>query len=325
MKMNTGGRRPLMIIVGILLAVLAGGAAFVLGSQGTAPPAVATSGVLVAVREIPARTTVTSDDFAVRQIPTDMMLTQAYTDNSTVVGRVNTQAVYTGQQVTPNLFATAGANESFSILDPDELVEDASPFWRAVSVSVPKSRAVGGEIQAGNRVDLFVTVEFATTVQVPVADPDTGEISFETTDGAVAVVDPATGKLVGVRGGMSTKVTFQDVQVLNVNVEEDLYVLKVSLHQAEQIVHLSQERADAFGLALRPSQDTRQIETAEYGETLDRIIMEGLVGLPLLVDLEELLGFPVPPGTPSATPAPEVPAAVASPNPGEVPGESPQP
>ena len=52
-----------------------------------------------------------------------------------------------------------------------------------------------------------------------------------------------------------------------------MYVLKVDLHQAEQIAHIIQEAPDSMALALRPDTDTRVANSLEYGETTDSLIM----------------------------------------------------
>ena len=52
-----------------------------------------------------------------------------------------------------------------------------------------------------------------------------------------------------------TKITFQDLEVLKSTPDDNMYVLKVDLHQAEQISHVVQLAPDSFSLALRPGDD----------------------------------------------------------------------
>jgi Flp pilus assembly protein CpaB len=163
---DTGRRRRLLLIgLGAALAIAAGYGAFQLAQSGSQAPAVVTESVLVAARDIPARTTLTVDDVALRDVPQDEVLPLTYRDANVVVGRVVSVPIYTNQQITPNLFATASANSNFSILDPDEQVTATSPLWRAVAIRIPNERAVGGEVEAGQHVDLIVSVDLKVLQQ----------------------------------------------------------------------------------------------------------------------------------------------------------------
>jgi Flp pilus assembly protein CpaB len=295
-------RRMLTIVVGALLALGAGWGAYTIATNGNAANAeVIREPVLVAARDIPARTTVTIDDVTVREVPIDELLSQSYRESGQVLGRVTAVPVYADQQVTPNLFATTTADADFSILSPDEVITATSPYWRAVAVSVPPDRAVGGEIKAGDHVDLFVSVEI--------------EVLQQDEEGNYVQVDTASED--GLIGGKSTKITYQDLEVLKINEDEQMYIMKVDLHQAEEIAHIIQVAPDSFALALRPAEDTRRANPLEYGETTDRLIMSYLFPAPQLIDLSQLLGLPVAPG---ASPIPGgVPTPTGSPDPAATP------
>jgi Flp pilus assembly protein CpaB len=306
-------RRLLLVTIGGVLAAAAGMAAFTMASGGNHAPDVAKQSVLVATRAVDARTAVSADDVAVRDIPVDQALASAYTSSEQVVGRITSVPLVAGEQITPNLFATADANSDFSILGPGETVTADSPYWRAVAVEVPPNRAVGGDIKAGDRVDLFVSVEIDVLTQ-----DETGQ--WVKTDGANAD---------GFQTGESTKLTFQDLEVLKSTPDDNMYVLKVDLHQAEQISHVVQLAPDSFSLALRPGDDTRSADTSQYGTTTDRLIMTYLFPAPQLIDLSQLTGplvspvpggSPIPGGTSGSTPPPS-----ASPNPDQSPAPSPTP
>jgi Flp pilus assembly protein CpaB len=312
MEMDSGRRRRLLLMgLGVVLALVAGFAAYTLGSQpGAAVEEVERQAVLVAARDIDARTNVVSDDFRIVQVPVDSILPQAVREGGIVDGRLTAIQIFAGQQITPNLFATAAADAEFTILPMDEVVTLDSPYWRAASVQVPRNRAVGGEIKAGQRVDLIITVEFDQAVSLD-------------EEGNWVQQDVATPE--GLTNGKSTKLTFQDLEILKAVPEENIYVLKVDLHQAEQISHVAQENPDAFSLTLRPEQDTRLANSDEYGTTGDRIIMRYVYPLPQLVDLEALLGFPIEPvpvtpdvpTTPEQPEEPDLPEGVTEPDGGE--------
>jgi len=283
-------RRLLLVVIGAVLAAAAGLGAFTLASHGSGTVEVPKKAVLVAARDIPARTTLTGDDVTVRSVPVDEALGQSYLQASDVVGRVTSVPIYTDQQMTPNLFATANAGTDFSILGPDEAVTADSPDWRAVAISIPNERAVGGEVKAGDHVDLFVSVSI--------------DVLQQDTSGNYIKVDTANSA--GYMTGPSTKITFQDLEVLKSTPDDQMYVFKVDLHQAEQIEHVIQLAPDAFSMALRPDADTRAVDTSQYGTTTDRLVMTYLFPVPQLEDLSQLLGpSPYPyPGAPNGSFAP---------------------
>jgi Flp pilus assembly protein CpaB len=301
-------RRVLLIVVGLVLALGAGYGALMLASSGARQAAqVVTQPVLVATHDITARTTLAASDVAVRDVPVDEVLPQSYNEASQIVGRVTAVPIYSDQQMTPSLFATSTADVNFSILSPDETVSPDSPYWRAVAVNVPADRAVDGEIMTGQHVDLFVTVEI--------------DILAVDDQGNYQKVDTATQQ--GLQSGKSTKITFQDLEVLKADPDNDMYILKVDLHQAEQIAHIVELAPDSFSLALRPDEDTRIADTSQYGTTTDRLIMTYLFPVPQLVDLQQLLGIPIATPQPGSSPAPQAsPTPSESPQPTETPAPS---
>jgi Flp pilus assembly protein CpaB len=306
---DTGRRRRLLLIgLGAALAIAAGYGAFRLASNGGGAPQVIKESVLVAAHEIAARTTLTADDVTTRDVPIDEILSQSYRDPADVVGRVTSVPIYADQQMTPSLFATATADSEFSILGPDETIAPDSQFWRAVAVSVPPERAVDGQIQDGQHVDLFVSVE----IDILAVDPE----------GNYQTVDTATQD--GLMSGKSTKITIQDLEVLKADPDNDMYILRVDLHQAEQIYHIVQVAPDSFSLALRPDIDTRSDDTTLYGTTTDRLIMTYLYPVPQLLDLTKLLGGqPLPSPTFGPGPSPTPPVVGPSPTPGASPSSTP--
>src|SRR3954471_12991548 len=307
---DTGRRRRfVLILLGVGLALAAGLGAFSLANKGGPAVEVVKKSVLVAARDIPARTQVGTDDLTLRQVPIDEALTQSYEANTDVVGRVTSVPIYTDQQITPNLFATSTADADFSILGADDVVTATSPQWRAVAVNIPAERAVGGEIKAGQHVDLFVSVEI--------------KVLNQDADGNYVGCDTITASQF--QCGKSTKISFQDLEVLKSTPDDDLYVFKVDLHQAEQIAQVIQEAPDSFTMVLRPDEDNRDVDTSQYGTTTDRLIMTYLFPAPQLVNLQDLLGpSPYPyPGSPSGSPVPGTAGGgepSASPGPGSSPG-----
>lgn len=310
---DTARRRRLLFIgLGAALALAAGYGAFQLASNGSRAPQVIKESVLVAAHDITARTQLTADDVTVRDVPKDEILSQSYRQPSDVIGRLTSVPIYADQQMTPNLFATTTADTEFSILGPDETVAPDSQFWRAVAIPIPSDRAVGGEVKAGQHVDLTVSVEIKVLIQ----------------DAEGNYVDCDTINASPVQCGRATKITFLDLEVLKAMPDEGLYLFKVDLHQAEQIAHIIQEAPDSFTMFLRPDEDTRVPDTSQYGTTNDRVIMTYLYPVPQLADILKLLGpspYPYPgapvvpypdassipsasPGTPAPSPSGSPPA-----------------
>src|SRR3712207_4787339 len=95
-------RRFVLLLVGGVLAAVAGFAAFTMAGSGKPETTVITDSVLVAARDIPARQQIGPDDVTVRQVPIDEVLSQSYKEAAMVVGRLTAVPVYADQQITPN-------------------------------------------------------------------------------------------------------------------------------------------------------------------------------------------------------------------------------
>lgn len=250
MEFQDHGRRGKWIIIaGVVLALVAGGGGFYLLSQ--AQEQAATQGlpmvsVVVAAREIPARKPIETGDVVLREVPQDVTNAAALTAVDDVVGRISGVTIPTGQLVTKNLLASVAMGGQFSILGPDASIAPDSPSLRAVSLNVPDDRAVGGLIQPGQTVDVFVTV----TVNVPADIAEQGRLYTD----------------------KSTKLTYQDVPVLAKT--GTFYIVRVTESMAEEISHLQASGTASFSFALRPPEDTRTIDAVELGETTNRIIDE---------------------------------------------------
>jgi pilus assembly protein CpaB len=248
-------RGKFIIVLGVILALVAGGAAFYLINQAQANAGSAGAQkvpIVVATRVIPARKPVEADDVTVRDVPIDKTNEQGViSDPTKVVGRILAVSVLEGQMVTTNLMASAATGGQFSIVSPGEAIGPGSEYWRAVSITVPDDRAVGGLVEANATVDIFVTA----TVNVPQDMLDLGR----------AYTDK------------STKLTYQNVLVLAKS--ENFYVVKVSEPVAEEISHLQASGTASFSLALRPDEDTRPVDASKLGETTNLIIQR--YGLPV--------------------------------------------
>ena len=122
---------------------------------------------------------------------------------------------------------------------------------------MPAERAVGGNVQTGDHVDIIVTME-----------PQL----YDPTGGLVGVNDPGHPALFGqVYSDATTKVTLQDIEVLQATADSSVYVLKVDEHQAEEIAHIQSSVDNQFTLTLRPQADTRSFDPTGYGQTTNNL------------------------------------------------------
>jgi Flp pilus assembly protein CpaB len=285
-----------IVIVGVVLAVAAGGAAFFLinqAQQQAGQAGLQRVAVVVAAQTIPARKIIEAMDVTVREIPIDDTNAQGIASTpEKVIGRVPAVAILQGQMVLTNLLASSTEGGQFTVLGPEESVGDETPDWRAVSMTVPDDRAVGGLLTPNQSVDVFVTA--SVNVLTNSAD-GIGKDGFYT--------------------DKSTKLSYQNMLILAK--AGTYYVLKAPLDVAEEISHLQASGAASFSLALRPDIDTRQVDASALGTTTNRVIIR--YGLPIPVAFPPVSG-PVP--TPRPTPKP---TATPSAGPGSSPDASASP
>jgi len=288
---DTSRRGKFIIVLGVVLAVAAGGAAFYLINQaqqtagsGTAPKVT----VVVAARAIAARKPIEDGDLLVRtDVPIDPTNAQGIvTEKTKLLGRILAVPALEGQLVTTNMLASSASGGQFSVLQAGETVVANSPYWRAVSLNVPDDRAVGGLLQPNQSVDIFVTA----TVNVPQDLLTQGKFYTD----------------------KSTKITYQSVPILAK--AGNMYIVRVSLAVAEEITHLQASGTAQFSMALRPDEDTRAVDAAGLGETTNVIIQR--YGLPVPLTYPPGKGgvnSPIPTPFPSAAPASSAPSASTAP------------
>jgi Flp pilus assembly protein CpaB len=286
-------RGKIVVVLGLILALIAGGAAYYFVNQAqqqASQAGVSTVPAVVALQTIPARKIIVAEDVTVRQVPVDASNANGVvTDPLTVIGRVPAVSILQGQLVTTNMLASSTEGAEFSILGPEETVAPDSEAWRAVSITVSDDLAVGGLVQAGSTVDVFVTA----VVNVPVDLVQEGRYYTD----------------------RSTKIVYQDVRILAR--EGNFYIIRASLAVAEELAHLQASGTVTFSFALRPDVDTRIVDVSGLGNTTNRIITK--YGLPVPETYPTGNGPaatlpPIPSPTPTPSPTPE-PSAEPSPSP----------
>jgi Flp pilus assembly protein CpaB len=283
-------RGKLVIIVGVVLAVVAGATSFYLinqAQQHAGEGELQKVTVVVAAQLIPARTPIQPGALKVVQIPLDAA-TQVgiVTDPTDLAGKVLAIPVAIGQPIYSNMIASAAGQSGFSILGPDETVAPDSEAWRAISITIPDDRAVAGLLVAGQTIDIFMTA----TMTVPVTTEPVGVYYSD----------------------LVTKITYQDMVILARAGSQ--YILTTSLAVAEEINHLLAAGTVSFSAALRPDQDVRFADVTKLGATTNRILQKYGLPFPAIYPAPSAT-IPPQPKLATPTPPPTLPPATEAPAP----------
>jgi Flp pilus assembly protein CpaB len=277
---DTSRRGKAIIVLGVILAVAAGAGAFFLinqAQQEAGQQGLQRVSVVVAKQTIPARKPIEEGDVEVREVPIDATNAQGiFSTPDKVLGRVSSVTVLQGQLITSNLIASEASGGQFSILGPDETVGPDSEAWRAVAITVPDDRAVGGLLEPNQTVDVFMTA----TVLVPQGLLDEGELYTD----------------------KSTKISYQNMVILAKSGPS--YIVRATLAVAEEISHLQASGNATFSMVLRPTADIRTVDASRLGATTNMLIQR--YGLPIPEIFPPGDG-PIP--TPEPTPTPTPPAS----------------
>jgi pilus assembly protein CpaB len=147
-------RRTVAIIVAVVLALVAAGLVvwYVSSLKQEEAPPVVTRPVVVAVADIPARTTgeemVANGLVQEQQIAETQIIPGAVSSMSSLQGVVLSVPVASGQQILQTQLAAPETQAlSFTI----------KPGMRAITIAINRENAVGGAIKQGDRVDVIAT------------------------------------------------------------------------------------------------------------------------------------------------------------------------
>jgi Flp pilus assembly protein CpaB len=298
-------RRRTVVILGIVLAILAATATYYLVTRQGGGPATATQKtIVVAAVDIPQGDVIEPGDLRETPVTDSAALATAATNSSQVVGRVAFIRIPAGSPLLAGMFGQGSATGLAILPEGEELTPD-SPPWRAVSVRIPADRAVAGRVEPGDHVDLFATIEI--------------QIFDETGASTDTALLPQ-----GYYTGFTTKVTWSNLEVLAFEPNDELYVLRVDQHQAEEIAHVQGSGADnSFTMSLRAQADARELDRSGYGETTNRILEQYNYPIPQIINLDT---YPQPspqpsPFTPGGAPPP---ASTPAPAPGTAAPASPE-
>ena len=246
-------RARLVLIVGLLIAVLAGAGTFLYssGSKTEAPPPVQTTDVLVASHDIPTRTALTAADLKVQKFPTELAPPAAITRAEDVIGKIVQVPISAGEPILPTKFAAAGA-ATFTVFPPNaqpvagQPIAPGTPDYRAISITVADANAAGGAVAINDIVDLLFTFTFDPAKFLTGTDPN-------------RIAD------------FSSKIVLQNVVILARTAS--VYTIRTDAQTAEKIAYLN-SAGGQLQMLLRAAQDQRQVSTA--GATFGDIYKFGI-------------------------------------------------
>lgn len=112
--------------------------------------------VVVAARDIDARTKITADMIRIEQVPTAAVISGAFENESPVIGQVARFPIAEREQLSAQklgvgAFFDADENEGLAFIIPEG--------YRGLALTVDESTAVGGHIIAGDHVDIIVLLD----------------------------------------------------------------------------------------------------------------------------------------------------------------------
>jgi Flp pilus assembly protein CpaB len=249
--MDPKRRARIILILGVLLALGAGAATFFYasGAQTAAPaPEEPKVEVLVAARELPARTALTAADVKVARIAVDAAPPTALKDPKDALGKVLVSNVSVNEPLLPTKFASV--ERAFTVFPIGEQLQPGSPNYRVMTITVPDNFAVGGVLVPGDTVDIMYVFSFdpaARLVQQTGANPATSR----TTQDTVA------------------KVILGPMQILSRTAA--VYTIRVDAALAERIAYI-QAAGGTLQLLLRAPQDDRAVTTT--GATFQTVFQQ---------------------------------------------------
>lgn len=237
MEDRSSRRARLVMIVGIMLAVLAGVGAFVVGSgsQSSAPPVVETTPVVVATRELARLTALAAADVKVEQYPVTLAPVGALKDPKDAVGRVLSVALAAGEPILPAKFGSATGAAPFTVFPPSaqppagQPIPPGTPDYRALSITVADGFAAGGVVQPGDLVDILYTLQLDPAKYFQGNDPNRAP-------------------------DFSAKIVLQNVPILARTL--NVYTIRADAQTAERIAYLT-SAGGSLQMLLRSGADQR--------------------------------------------------------------------
>lgn len=294
--MDPKRRARLILILGILLALGAGAGTFFFVSsaqQAQPPPVLPTTAIVVAVRDIPARTSLVAADIRVAQVNVGVAPPTALKTAQEAIGKVLNVPVAINEPILPSKFAPP--EQAFTVFPPGEAVTAESPHYRVVQINVPDQQASGGVIRAGDKVDIMLVFPFDPNarLKLPTPDPNATPTPAPTPTPVPVPGRPTPVPTIPPVGDITAdtiaKIILGPVEVLAR--AETIYTFRVDAEMAERFAYMASAGMQLHLLVRHPG-DEREVGTqgAYFGTVYEHF------GFPLPARVE--------PPSPGPSPAP---------------------
>lgn len=216
--------------LGITLAFVSALVTYVIASRVPDAAGIETAQVLVADRDIAARTIITPGDVRIARVAADVLPESALRDPAVAIGRVTTQPIAKNEIVLSAKFTTGGGG-GFAVYPEGQQPTGTTPDYRAMSLNILDQSAVGGSVQAGDIVDIVFSIAYLPSVLGSGTATNASDTDF------------------------AARILAERVTVLAKD-STTIYTFRVDAAQAERIAAM-QAAGALLQLLLRASDDTR--------------------------------------------------------------------
>ncbi|MHB1415648.1 MAG: Flp pilus assembly protein CpaB [Chloroflexota bacterium] len=246
------GRRRggiVLIVFGVLLAAVVGGAVFLM-AQRTAEPAKAedTTQVVVVLSDIGERSVISAASIGMAEVPTRLVPVTALRRTDDAVGNMALAAMYPGDYVLSDRIAKTNGESGFAFMLDEGQVLMTFPMSDIVS---------GGAVRQGDTVDLLITLD--PTKEDPTAPSAITQLTMQD----LKVVSVGTGQAQN-QANQGTATTSTAARISG-----QVVVFAVPRQDALVLKHLKDSDAK-IEMALRAAGDT-QVYTTEA------VVMQSLI------------------------------------------------
>lgn len=268
--MDPRRRARIILILGVLLALGAGTATFFYASaaQTAAPaPAVPTTDVLVAARELPARTALTAADVKLVKVNVDAAPPAGLKDPKDAIGKVLLAPVSVNEPILASKFVAT--ERAFTVFPPGEEVQPGSPSYRVMTISVTDNFAVGGILAPGDSVDIMYVFAFDPATKLQLPPGATGAT------GATGAAGGAAASQSKIAADTVAKIILGPMKILAR--AATVYTIRVDAPLAERIAYI-QAAGGTLQMLLRAPTDDRAVTTT--GATFSTVFQQFKFPLP---------------------------------------------
>lgn len=279
--MDPRRRARIILILGILLALGAGAGTFFYASsaQTAGPVAVTTTDVVVAAKELPARTQLAAADVKVVKVNIDAAPLSALKDPKEAIGKIIVTPVTINEPLLPSKFAPP--EKAFTIFPPGESVAPGSPHYRIVQLNIADGNASGGIIQTGDHVDIMVVFPFDPNTKLQVGSPSPGATLPGTPRPTPAPTPTPSGTPIpgatpnpvtsvppvgNITGDTIAKIIMGPIEVLNRT--GSVYTFRVDASMVERFTYMQAGGMQLHLLLRAPGDDRTVVTTGAYFGTV---------------------------------------------------------